>query len=127
MTATASLTVTTATLTNIVVTPVTTVVGINGNVQFTATGVFTDNSTQDLTSQVVWSSSNASFASDQRRRFGKRVECRNDHHYGFVRQRKRISDAEGDDGDTGVNHHHSVESDCAAALEDPADGDRHLQ
>ena len=62
MTATASLTVTAATLTNIVVTPVTTVVGINGNVQFTATGVFTDNSTEDLTSQVVWSSSNASYA-----------------------------------------------------------------
>jgi len=62
MTATASLTVTTATLTNIVVTPITTVVGINGNVQFTATGVFSDNSTQDLTSQAVWSSSNASFA-----------------------------------------------------------------
>ena len=62
MTATASLAVTAATLSNIVVTPVTTVVGINGNVQFTATGVFTDNSTQDLTSQVVWSSSNASYA-----------------------------------------------------------------
>ena len=62
MTATASLTVTTATLTNIVVTPATTVVGINGNVQFTATGVFTDNSTQDLTSQVIWSSSNANYA-----------------------------------------------------------------
>jgi uncharacterized protein YjdB len=62
MTATASLTVTAATLTNIVVTPLTTVVGINGNVQFTATGVFTDNSTQDLTSQVVWSSSNANYA-----------------------------------------------------------------
>ncbi len=62
LTATASLTVTSATLANIVVTPVTTVVGINGNVQFTATGVFTDNSTQDLTGQVVWSSSHASFA-----------------------------------------------------------------
>ncbi|WP_348261714.1 Ig-like domain-containing protein [Telmatobacter sp. DSM 110680] len=62
MTATASLTVTSATLSNIVVTPVSTVVGINGNVQYTATGVFTDNSTQDLTSQVIWSSSNASFA-----------------------------------------------------------------
>lgn len=62
MTATASLTVTSATLSSIVVTPVTTIVGINGNVQYTATGVFTDNSTQDLTSQVIWSSSNASFA-----------------------------------------------------------------
>lgn len=62
MSATASLTVTPATLTNIVVTPITTVVGVNGNVQFTATGVFSDNSTQDLSSQVVWTSSNGTFA-----------------------------------------------------------------
>lgn len=62
MTGTASLTVTPAVLTSIVVTPATTVVGINGNVQFTATGVFSDNSTQDLTSQAVWTSSNAAFA-----------------------------------------------------------------
>ena len=62
MSATAALTVTPATLTNIVVTPVTTVVGVNGNVQFTATGVFSDNSTQDLSSQVVWTSSNGAFA-----------------------------------------------------------------
>jgi uncharacterized protein YjdB len=62
MTATASLTVTPATLTNIVVTPASTVVGINGNAQFAATGVFSDNSTQDMTSQVVWASSNAASA-----------------------------------------------------------------
>ncbi|WP_109484531.1 beta strand repeat-containing protein [Occallatibacter savannae] len=62
MSATASLTVTQAVLTNLVVTPITTVVGVNGNVQFTATGVFSDNSTQDLSSQAVWSSSNGAFA-----------------------------------------------------------------
>ena len=62
MSATASLTVTNSVLTNIVVTPVTTVVGVNGNVQFTATGVFSDNSTQDMSSQVVWTSSNGAFA-----------------------------------------------------------------
>ncbi|WP_109486874.1 beta strand repeat-containing protein [Occallatibacter savannae] len=62
MSTTASLTVTPAVLTNIVVTPVTTVVGVNGNVQFTATGVFSDNSTQDLSSQVVWTSSNGVLA-----------------------------------------------------------------
>ena len=62
MSATASLTVTPAVLTNIVVTPITTVVGVNGNVQFTATAVFSDNSTQDLSSQVVWTSSNGAFA-----------------------------------------------------------------
>jgi hypothetical protein len=62
MTASASLTVTSATLTALVVTPVTTVVGINGDVQFTATGVFSDNSTEDLTSQAAWSSSVATYA-----------------------------------------------------------------
>ena len=62
MSATASLTVTPSVLTNIVVTPITTVVGVNGNVQFTATGVFSDNSTQDMSSQVVWTSSNGAFA-----------------------------------------------------------------
>ena len=62
MSATTSLTVTPATLTNIVVTPITTVVGVNGNAQFTATGVFSDNSTQDMSSQVVWTSSNGTFA-----------------------------------------------------------------
>ena len=35
---------------------------MNGNVQFTATGVFSDSSTQDLSSQVVWTSSNGAFA-----------------------------------------------------------------
>jgi len=62
MTASASLTVTSATLTALVVTPVTTVVGINGNVQFTATGVFSDNSTEDLTLQAAWGSSAATYA-----------------------------------------------------------------
>lgn len=62
MTATATLTVTAATLKAIVVTPPVPTVGINGTVQFTATGVFTDNSTQDLTSQVTWISSASSVA-----------------------------------------------------------------
>ena len=62
MTASADLTVTQAVLTNLVVTPISTVVGINGNVQYTATGVFSDSSTQDLTSQVLWTSSNGNFA-----------------------------------------------------------------
>jgi hypothetical protein len=49
-------------LTSIVVVPISPAVGINGTAQFTATGIFTDNSTMDLTSQVVWSSSAASIA-----------------------------------------------------------------
>ncbi|MGA9587107.1 MAG: Ig-like domain-containing protein [Terracidiphilus sp.] len=62
MTGSATLTVTPATLTSIVVTPVLDQVGVNGNVQFTATGVFTDSSTQDLTAQVSWGSSAAGVA-----------------------------------------------------------------
>lgn len=62
LSATASLTVTPATLASLVVTPASTVVGVNGTVQYTATGVFSDQSTQDMTSQVVWISSNASAA-----------------------------------------------------------------
>ena len=62
MTASASLSVTAATLTAVVVTPGTGVVGVNGSVQFTATGVFSDNSTEDLTSLASWSSTVANYA-----------------------------------------------------------------
>lgn len=62
MSATATLTVTAATLKAIVVTPPVPTVGINGTIQFTATGVFTDNTTQDVTSQVTWISSASSVA-----------------------------------------------------------------
>lgn len=62
LTASSALTVTAATLSSIVVTPAVPTIGVNGNIQFTATGVFTDNSTQDLSSQVTWTSSAASVA-----------------------------------------------------------------
>ncbi len=62
LTGTATLTVTPAVVASIVVTPALPEVGVGGNMQFTATGVFTDSSTQDLTSQVAWSSSSASVA-----------------------------------------------------------------
>ena len=62
MIGTAVLTVTPATLTAIVVVPTSPTVGVNGNVQFTATGIYTDDSTQDLTSQVTWGSSAANVA-----------------------------------------------------------------
>ena len=62
LTATANVTVTAATLTSIVVTPALPTIGINGTVQFTATGVFSDNSTQDLTANVTWTSSTSTVA-----------------------------------------------------------------
>jgi hypothetical protein len=62
VTGNASLTVTPATLTGLVVVPTSPTVGINGTVQFSATGIFSDNSTQDLTSLVTWNSSAANVA-----------------------------------------------------------------
>jgi trimeric autotransporter adhesin len=58
----AVLTVTAATLTSIGVTPAMTSVAKGISEQFTATGTYSDNSTQDLTSRVTWESSVAQVA-----------------------------------------------------------------
>ncbi len=50
------LTVSSATLTSIAVTPATPTIAMETSQQFTATGIFSDGSTQDLTSQVTWAS-----------------------------------------------------------------------
>ena len=60
-----TLTVTAATLKSIAVTPINPRISVNPSgtfVQFTATGTFTDNTTQDLTTSVSWSSSIPAFA-----------------------------------------------------------------
>ncbi|HZS70386.1 MAG TPA: DUF4082 domain-containing protein, partial [Candidatus Acidoferrum sp.] len=53
---------TTATLTSITVTPANPTIPAGGTQQFTATGRYSDNSTQNITSQVAWSSSNSAVA-----------------------------------------------------------------
>ncbi len=58
ITGSASLAVTTATLVSIAVTPANTSIAAGSTIQFKAVGTFSDNSTQDLTSSVVWASSN---------------------------------------------------------------------
>jgi hypothetical protein len=57
------LTVTAATLASITVTPASPVIAKATAVQFTATGVYSDNTTQDLTAAVTWSSSMPTVAS----------------------------------------------------------------
>ena len=47
---------------SITVEPNTAIVAVGSNAQFTATGTFTDSSTQNLTNSVAWSSSNNSIA-----------------------------------------------------------------
>ena len=57
-----NLTITSATLVSIGVTPTNPSIALHSSQQFTATGVFTDNTVQDLTTQVAWSSSDAGIA-----------------------------------------------------------------
>lgn len=58
----ATLTVTNATLQAITITPVDKTIALKTTQQFTATGNFSDGSTQDLSAQVTWSSSNTGVA-----------------------------------------------------------------
>ncbi len=57
-----TLTVTAATLVSIAVTPVLPSIALGTTRQFTATGTYTDSSTQDLTASVTWSSSSGAVA-----------------------------------------------------------------
>lgn len=63
VTGTAAVQVTAATLTAIAVTPAATVLAKGLTLALTATGTFSDGSTQDLTAQVAWSSSRQTVAS----------------------------------------------------------------
>jgi trimeric autotransporter adhesin len=53
----ASMTVTSATLVSLAITPANSTMPVGATKQFTATGTFSDNSTQDMTHSVLWSSS----------------------------------------------------------------------
>ncbi len=63
VTGTATLTVTSATLNSIAVTPAGSTIPLGVQQQFTATGTFSDSTTQDITNTVTWASSGSSFAS----------------------------------------------------------------
>jgi streptogramin lyase len=59
---TASLTVSAATLTNIAISPTSASIALGGTQPFTATGTYSDGSSQDVTTSVTWSSSTATVA-----------------------------------------------------------------
>jgi len=63
ITGTAILTVSSATVTSIAVTPINQSIPLGVLQQFTATGTFSDSTTQDITSTVKWASSNTGVAS----------------------------------------------------------------
>ncbi len=62
VTGSTTLTVTSAVLESITVTPFNPIVAVGRTVQFTATGVFSDGTTANLTTQVTWNSSNSKVA-----------------------------------------------------------------
>ncbi|KTD67477.1 protein with a bacterial immunoglobulin-like domain protein [Legionella santicrucis] len=57
-----SITVTAATLSSISVTPVNASIGRNTNLQYTATGIFSDGTSQDITQSVTWTTGNSGIA-----------------------------------------------------------------
>ena len=57
-----SQTVTSATLVSIAITPTNSIIVKDTHLQFVATGTFSDNTTQDLTTSVTWSSSDEAVA-----------------------------------------------------------------
>jgi trimeric autotransporter adhesin len=59
---TASVSVSNATLVSVAVTPASSILGIGASKSFTATGTFSDSSTQDVTASAIWSSSNPAAA-----------------------------------------------------------------
>ena len=63
VTGTTSVTVTSATLISLAIAPANSSMPIGASKQFTATGTFSDSSTQDVTQLVLWKSSNATAAS----------------------------------------------------------------
>ena len=63
ITGTTSVTVTSATLVSLAIVPLNSSMPVGATKQFTATGTFSDNSTQDVTQLVLWKSSNAAVAS----------------------------------------------------------------
>ena len=62
ITTSTQLTVTPAALVALAITPTNPVIALGTKQQFTATGTYTDNTTQDLTTAVTWSSSNTGIA-----------------------------------------------------------------
>ena len=102
-----TLTVTDATLVSIEVSPATPSIANGLTQQFTATGLYTDNSTQDLTTQVTWASSDERSGDGEQRprleRPGDRGRRRQHHRVCDQRRSDRRHDVDGDRCDAGVD------------------------
>ena len=97
-TATASLTVLSAsgpTLTSIAVTPANASIAVGATQQYTATGTYSDSSTQNITSSVTWSSSTPATATINATGLAIGRGARQHHHQGNCRDDQRVHHLDG--------------------------------
>ncbi len=90
-----SLTVSSPILVSIAVAPANSSIMLGTTKQLTATGTFSDGSTQDLTNSAAWSSANSSTASIRSRRTRGRELCRFHQHLRHFRRSDRIDSHHG--------------------------------
>ena len=102
-----TVTVTTATLVSIAVTPAIPALPSGITQQFTATGTFTDSSTQNITTTVQWNSDTPTVATISNTQADHRISprpcCREQRHLGYFWLDQRIDQADGDLGISGFN------------------------
>ena len=96
ITGSTGLTVTAAALQSIAVTPANTSLPTGETEQFTATGTLSDNSTENLTSQVTWASSDTTWATINSDRAGDGRVARPRDDLGGLRWHHRLDRADGD-------------------------------
>ncbi len=88
----------TPTLSSIAVTPTLPSIAGGSTQQFTATGIFSDNSTQNLTSTATWVSTSPSVATVSHRRIGNRRSRGDNDDSSDVRRDHRLHDSDGNSG-----------------------------
>ena len=125
-----SVTVTAATLVSIGVTPTNPNVAAGLKPQFTAMGTYTDNSTQNLTAHVVWSSSNTSVATVSNASgfdgLGSALTPGSTTISASLGNVSGLADAHRDSGNPGVDRSHTPESEPGEGDQPAVHGDRHI-
>ena len=124
------LTVTAATLQSIAVTPASPSIAKGATQQFVATGTYSDNSTQTITSSVTWTSATtttATITSGTGWRSSGGVGVGNEQHYGEP-ERSDLSSgrADGDGGDVAVDRGHANEFVDRQGADAAVHGDRNV-
>ena len=122
------LTVTAATLQSIAVTPVSPTIAKGATQQFTATGTYSDSSTQNLTSQVAWNFGEHRDGDHHGGRAGDGSGSGDEQHHGGA-QRSDVAGGcvDGDGGDAAIDRGDAGESDDRQGGDAAVHGDGNVQ